>query len=91
MDTVFASRAIAPDVARERGDRRYAAGLHGRGPVADVAGAFSLANSTIQPSGLPLNVDGCASGPGCARWETSTRTNTGYEEIAEAFAALFDD
>ena len=35
-DEVFTSRAVAPDVARERGYRRYAAGPQGRGVILSV-------------------------------------------------------
>lgn len=35
-DKVFTSRAVAPDVARERGYRRYAAGLQGRKVILGV-------------------------------------------------------
>ena len=55
--------------------------------VADVESAFSLTELTIQPSGLPLNVQRvCAWTWMCAVGDIHANSD-GYGEIAQAFAA----
>ena len=52
---------------------------------------FSLANSTNEPSGLPLNVERVCEWTWMCSMGDIHASNTGYGEIAEAFLAVLDD
>jgi lysophospholipase L1-like esterase len=79
--------AVQAEVTASAGFNTFLEGIYGAFgmPVADVESAFSLTNVTIQPSGLPLDVEvACAWTWICAADDIHAN-NAGYAAIAQAF------
>jgi lysophospholipase L1-like esterase len=57
-------------------------------PVADVGAAFSVTNVTIQPSGLPFNVEQACRWTWICSVGDPHANDTGYQAIAQAFLQL---
>jgi lysophospholipase L1-like esterase len=79
--------AVQAEVAAIVGFNTFLEGIYGTFaiPVADVESAFSLTNVTIQPSGLPLDVEVACAWTWICSADDIHANNAGYEAIARAF------